>query len=211
MKQFNKISEIIKAFRNNSFFDEIILFGGSSKIPRLKKMIQSQFKNIINTQMNADSIAFGASLYSRWQVYGKVMPFSLGFEKKDGQFRKLIHNGSFFPIRKTYNAKISREKKEFNLRIYQGEHMIAKNNKFLFDSTYYLTNSMTKKESAEIEVLFDVDSFGILTVHVQLIIFVYDRQIRKESLSNHSPIYKYFIVCGALIAIFTILFYIKNK
>jgi molecular chaperone DnaK (HSP70) len=115
------------------------------------------------------------------------------------------------PIRRTYNAKISREKKEFNLRIYQGEHMIAKNNKFLFDSTYYLTNSMTKKESAEIEVLFDVDSFGILTVHVQLIIFVYGRQIRKESLSNHSPIYKYFIVCGALIAIFTILFYIKNK
>jgi heat shock protein 5 len=78
MKQFNKISEKIKSFRNNSFFDEIILFGGSSKIPRLKKMIQSQYKNIINTQMNADSIAFGASLYSRWQVYGKVMPFSLG-------------------------------------------------------------------------------------------------------------------------------------
>ena len=159
----NMINKVIKD-SNNVTLDEIILTGGSSKIPKLQAMIQNLFKTKrLNTQMNAHSVAFGASICS-FQFYENRISYSLGFEKKYAKFSKIIHKGSILPFKSSRLVKNSAKKEEINIRVFKGEKTIVLDNKFIFSKTYYLTDSISIRESCYLEIEFDVDSFDFYSI-----------------------------------------------
>ena len=201
------INKVIKD-SNNVTLDEIILTGGSSKIPKLQAMIQNLFKTKrLNTQMNAHSVAFGASICS-FQFYENRISYSLGFEKKYAKFSKIIHKGSILPFKSSRVVQNSAKKKEINIRVFKGEKTIVLDNKFIFSKTYYSTDSISIRESCYLEIEFDVDSFGILNISVQMIIYSEKGKRRKSSLiytQDKSYIYLYL----AIFLLFS-LFNVKN-
>nr|AAC79725.1 heat shock protein 70 [Thermotoga maritima] len=156
--------------------DEIILVGGMTRVPMVQRFIKEFFGKEPNKSVNPDeAVAIGAAIQAailagtegakgRDIVLVDVTPLTLGIEVKGGLFEPIIPRNTKIPVRKSkIFTTVEDGQTEVEIRVYQGERPIARENMFL-GSFKLVGIPPAPRGVPQIEVTFDIDSDGI--VHV---------------------------------------------
>ncbi|KUK22687.1 MAG: Chaperone protein DnaK [Thermotoga petrophila] len=156
--------------------DEIILVGGMTRVPMVQRFIKEFFGKEPNKSVNPDeAVAIGAAIQAailagtegakgRDIVLVDVTPLTLGIEVKGGLFEPIIPRNTKIPVRKSkIFTTVEDGQTEVEIRVYQGERPIARENIFL-GSFKLVGIPPAPRGVPQIEVTFDIDSDGI--VHV---------------------------------------------
>lgn len=155
-----------------SQIDEVILVGGSTRIPKVQQLVKEFFGKEPNKSVNPDEVvAIGAAIQGgilAGQVSDvlllDVTPLSLGIETLGGVMTKLIERNTTIPTRKSQVFSTAEDNQTaVDIRIFQGEREFAKDNKIL--GQFRLDGIPAAPRGVpQVEVSFDIDANGI--VHV---------------------------------------------
>lgn len=161
-----------KADLKSSDIDEIILVGGSTRIPAIQEAIEKTFNKKPNKSVNPDEVvAIGAAIQGAVLTGNitdvlllDVTPLSLGIETMGSVFTKLIEANTTIPTRKSETfSTASDNQPSVELHVLQGERPMAKDNRTL--GRFHLDGIMPAPRGIpQIEVIFDIDANGILSV-----------------------------------------------
>ncbi|XP_068227432.1 heat shock cognate 71 kDa protein-like [Palaemon carinicauda] len=168
---------LIDAKLDKSDIDEIVLVGGSTRIPKIQNLLQTFFneKNL-NKSINPDeAVAYGAAIQAAILSGDKsdkikdlllldVTPLSLGIETAGNIMTTLIKRNATIPTSKFENFTTYSDNQEcVNIKIYEGERTKTKDNNYLGE--FQLNNiPQAPKGIPKIKVTFDIDANGILNV-----------------------------------------------
>ncbi|PIO47222.1 MAG: molecular chaperone DnaK [[Chlorobium] sp. 445] len=152
--------------------DEVVLVGGSTRIPKVQDMVRDFFKKEPNKSVNPDEVvAIGAAIQGgvlkgdiKDVLLLDVTPLSLGIETLGGVMTKLIEANTTIPTRKSeVFSTASDNQSSVEIHILQGERPMAVDNKtlgrFILDGI-----PPAPRGVPQIEVTFDIDANGILNV-----------------------------------------------
>jgi len=152
--------------------DEVVLVGGSTRMPRIQQLVRDFFGKEPNKSVNPDeAVALGAAVQAgvlAGDVQGvlllDVIPISLGVETLGGVFTKLIEANTTIPTRRTEIFSTAADNQTtVEIHVLQGERPMAADNRSL--GRFYLEGiPPAPRGIPQIEVTFDVDANGILTV-----------------------------------------------
>ena len=152
--------------------DEVILVGGSTRIPSIQEAIEKYVGKKPNKSVNPDEVvALGAAIQGAVLTGGitdvlllDVTPLSLGIETMGGVFTKLIDANTTIPTRKSETfSTASDNQPSVELHVLQGERAMARDNRSL--GKFNLDGIMSAPRGVpQIEVTFDIDANGILSV-----------------------------------------------
>ena len=155
-----------------SDIDEVILVGGSTRIPSIQEALEKFIGKKPNRSVNPDEVvALGASVQGAVLTGGisdvlllDVTPLSLGIETMGGVFTKLIEGNSTIPTRKSETfSTASDNQPSVELHVLQGERAMAKDNRTL--GRFHLDGIMPAPRGIpQVEVTFDIDANGVLSV-----------------------------------------------
>ena len=167
-------SAIKKANINKEEIDEIILVGGSTRIPAIQKAVENFFGKAPNHSVNPDeAVACGAAIQGAILNGEKgvgdillldVTPLSLGILTEGDMMTKLIEANTTIPTTKSEIFTTAADMQtSVEIVVLQGERPMAKDNKLL--GRFHLDGIMPAPRGVpQIEVKFDIDANGILTV-----------------------------------------------
>jgi len=186
-KIFNRCMIIIKqslinARMNKDEIDDIIVTGGSSRIPKIYEMIKDYFngKYLYKNIHPDEAVAYGAAIYASELIENKdmeleklrlidVLPLSLGLELYNGKMDYIFKRNTPIPCFKTQMYKTIRDNQErINIKIYEGERIIVKKN---FKIGEILIDKIPPRPAGavKVKVTFNIDSIGLLLVTGELI------------------------------------------
>lgn len=156
----------------NADIDEVILVGGSTRIPAVKEAVKAETGHTPNESVNPDeAVALGAAIQGgvitgdvKDVVLLDVTPLSLGIETMGGVFTKLIDRDTTIPTSKSQVFSTAADNQPaVDIHVLQGERPMAADNKTL--GRFQLTDIPAAPRGVpQIEVKFDIDKNGIVNV-----------------------------------------------
>ncbi len=187
---------IADAKLNTSDIDEVILVGGSSRIPAVQELVKNYFGKEPSKGVNPDEVvAVGASIQGAILnkeggvgdiVLLDVTPLTLGIETLGGVMTKLIEANTTIPCKKSETFSTAADNQtEVTIHVLQGERPMAAQNKSI--GQFNLTGiAPARRGIPQIEVTFDIDANGILKVSAKDKATGKEQAIRIEASSGLS-------------------------
>ena len=181
---------------NTADIDEVILVGGSSRIPAVQELVKNYFGKEPSKGVNPDEVvAVGASIQGAILnkeggvgdiVLLDVTPLTLGIETMGGVFTKLIEANTTIPCKKSETFSTAADNQtEVTIHVLQGERPMAAQNKSI--GQFNLTGiAPARRGVPQIEVTFDIDANGILKVSAKDKATGKEQAIRIEASSGLS-------------------------
>ncbi|MDA7951044.1 MAG: molecular chaperone DnaK [Pirellulaceae bacterium] len=152
--------------------DEVVLVGGSTRIPKVQELVRSIFGKDPHQGVNPDEVvAVGAAIQGSVLARERtdvllldVTPLSLGIETLGGVFTKLVERNTTIPTDKKETFSTAEDNQSaVTVRVFQGERKMASDNREL--ATFNLEGIVAAPRGVpQIEVKFDIDQNGILNV-----------------------------------------------
>lgn len=168
-----KIDFVIKdAGLSKSDISEVVMVGGSTRVPKVQERVKEFIGKELNKSVNPDEVvAIGAAIQGgvlkgdvKDVLLLDVTPLSLGIETAGGISTKIVERGVTIPTKKSQIFSTYEDNQPaVSINVLQGERELAKDNKSLgrFDLTGI---PAAPRGVPQIEVTFDIDANGILTV-----------------------------------------------
>lgn len=168
-----KIDSVIKdAGLSKGDISEVVMVGGSTRIPKVQERVKDFIGKELNKSVNPDEVvAVGAAIQGgvlkgdvKDVLLLDVTPLSLGIETLGGVMTRVIDRGATIPTKKTQTFSTAEDNQPaVTIRVLQGERELAKDNKLL--GNFDLQGIPAAPRGVpQIEVTFDIDANGILTV-----------------------------------------------
>ncbi|MBS1987194.1 molecular chaperone DnaK [Candidatus Dependentiae bacterium] len=167
---------------NTSQIDEVILVGGSTRIPKVQQLVKEFFGKEPNKSVNPDEVVADGAAIQGGVLAGDVTdvllldvtPLSLGIETMGGITTRLIERNTTIPTRKSQVFSTAEDNQTaVDIRVVQGEREFSKDNKEL--GMFRLDGiAPARRGQPQIEVTFDIDANGIVNVSAK------DKATNKE-------------------------------
>ena len=172
----DKLKNTLNILNNNYNIDDIILVGGTSKIPIIQETIKSIFNKNIKMYPNLESVvAEGAAFYCNI-IYNKcndsiiladIIPFSIGIELADTSYSVIIPKNTTLPIKISQKYTIDNINNiidnTINIKIYQGERKIANKNNLISNIIF---NKISLNCIPVIDITIKVDLNFMITITI---------------------------------------------
>ncbi|XP_074280146.1 heat shock cognate 70 kDa protein-like [Silene latifolia] len=160
---------------DKSDIDEIVLVGGSTRIPKVQQLLQNFFcgKGLCKRLNPDEAVAYGAAIHaavlsgvrhSQHLMLVDVTPLSLGVKIQTGEMRVVIPRNTPIPVKMGKNfTTVADNQTSVNIFVYEGERTIAEENNLL--GSFELCGiTPARKGVPSINECFEIDANGILTV-----------------------------------------------
>ena len=157
---------------DNNEIDEVIMVGGSTRIPKAQEVVKAYFGKELNNSVNPDEVVAAGAAIQGGVLKGDVKdvllldvtPLSLGLETLGGVMTKLIEKGTTIPVKKSQVFSTAQDNQPaVSIMVGQGEREFAKDNKSL--GQFELSDIPAAPRGVpQIEVTFDIDANGVLNV-----------------------------------------------